>query len=131
MAKRTKQRSVTLSLRLSEEMDRRFWAFCQTHKLTRSEALRRLAASAGGFPPPLEDADRALLAELTRQIQAVGVNLNQMVRALNRGDMVAPAALEPVLQGVMETIDEVLILHRELGRRQRRFASRGVEGAEP
>ena len=59
--------------------------FCGAHGVSESEALRRFVRSSVGFGPVFGPEASAAVRELTRQIRAIGVNINQAVRAMNTG----------------------------------------------
>lgn len=54
--------------------------------MTVSGFLRSLSLEGAGVRPFFSDADRAVLFLLLSDIKAVGVNLNQLARARNRGE---------------------------------------------
>ena len=53
--------------------------------MTLSAFLRSLSLDGAGVRPLFSDEDRAVLALLCREIRAIGVNLNQLARAVNAG----------------------------------------------
>ncbi len=71
--------------RLSEDEYLAFRAYCAEHSLTASEAFRRFAREAAGFGPTFDGDVREAIREYSRQLRAIGVNLNQIARILNSG----------------------------------------------
>lgn len=82
MAKRTSRQKV-VHVRLSEAEFLALEAFCADVNLTVSEVLRRLVRQAGGLGLAFEgDLKQTVLAH-AEELRRVGVNLNQIARALN------------------------------------------------
>ena len=71
--------------RLSRDESVLFRMFCEESGLTSSEVLRRLAREAAGFGPTYDGEMRDAIVEYTRQLRAIGVNINQIARILNSG----------------------------------------------
>lgn len=99
---------------MSEEEHELFGAFCAAQGLTPSEALRRLARSAALLGPTFTSEARVEVIALTRQIRAVGTNLNQAVRHMNAGHLIQGEELKTYLDGVAEAIGELDRLYRSL-----------------
>lgn len=57
--------------------------------------------------------DRALYAEAIRALNRTGNNLNQLARALNRGDMMIPDDLHAVLRGYGQALN--VLMHAATG----------------
>ncbi len=64
---------------------------------TPSQVLRQLLRIAATGAPDFVGDDKIALRMLARQIAAIGRNLNQLVRSINRGEQVAPDDLRRVL----------------------------------
>lgn len=114
---------------MSAEEHELFGAFCSAHGVTPSEALRRLARSAALLGPTFSGEARAEIVALTRQIRAVGVNLNQAVHHMNAGHLIQGEELKNYLDGVAEAIGELDKLYRSLCIKSYRRAVAAV--AEP
>lgn len=125
----SRRKDVTRSLRMSAEEHELFGAFCSAHGVTPSEALRRLARSAALLGPTFSGEARAEIVALTRQIRAVGVNLNQAVHHMNAGHLIQGEELKNYLDGVAEAIGELDKLYRSLCIKSYRRAVAAV--AEP
>lgn len=81
----TRIKDQVLHTRLSHEERALFRAFCAEHGLTSSEVLRRFVRQAAGFGPTYDGEMRDAIVEYTRQLRAIGVNINQIARILNSG----------------------------------------------
>jgi hypothetical protein len=82
MAKQTSRQKV-VHVRLSEAEFLAFEAFCTDANLTVSKVLRRLVRQAAGLGPAFDgDLEETVLAH-AEELRRVGVNLNQIARALN------------------------------------------------
>jgi hypothetical protein len=127
--KSSRRKDVTRSLRMSAEEHELFGAFCAAQGVTPSEALRRLARSAALLGPTFSGEARAEVVALTRQIRAVGVNLNQAVHHMNAGHLIQGEELKNYLDGVAEAIGELDRLYRSLCVKSYRRAAAAV--AEP
>src|SRR5208283_1114960 len=79
------RRTVFLRARVTPEERERFMTLCDNRQIDASTGLRRLVREAAAFGPALEGESRSAVMGLTAQLKAVGVNLNQVVRAMNTG----------------------------------------------
>ena len=82
---KNKVKTHVIHARLSQDENLRFRAFCDENGLTVSEALRRLAREAAGFGPTFEGETRDAVRDYSKQLRAIGVNINQIARILNSG----------------------------------------------
>jgi hypothetical protein len=123
-----RRRAFTRTVRMTEEERRLFDAFCEAEGVTPSEGLRRLARSAALLGPAFAGEARGEIAALTRQLRAVGTNLNQAVRHMNAGHLVAGEAMQDYLDGVATAIDELDTLYRSLCVKSYRRALTAVRG---
>jgi hypothetical protein len=110
----SRRKDVTRSVRMNAEEHELFGAFCAAQGITPSEALRRLARSAAMLGPTFSGEARAEIVALTRQVRAVGVNLNQAVHHMNAGHLIQGEELKDYLDGVAEAIGELDRLYRSL-----------------
>lgn len=78
-------KSRVVHVRLSEVEHSRLLAFCSQARRTPSEVLRRLAREAGDYGPTFEGETRAAIIAYAKQLRAIGININQVARALNAG----------------------------------------------
>jgi hypothetical protein len=134
MAARSKtgsRRTVIVHLRLTLQENAALMGACAAKNLTVSEGLRRLAREAGGLGPTLEADEREAIGALTSQIRAIGVNLNQAVRAMNVGHMPEGGLLRGALTGLSEALREANVLYAGLCRKAqaRRLAALGAAPA--
>ena len=79
------RRSKVLHVRLAPALEAALAGEAEARGETLSGFVRGVLTETGGFGPMLEDADRAAMGRLAEEVRAVGVNLNQAVRALNSG----------------------------------------------
>lgn len=100
-------RNRSARVRLSEAEFSALTKFAAEAGLTTSDVLRRLARAAGGFGPTLEGDAAASLRANVVQLRKVGVNLNQVARALNRGR--TPGYEH--LRGGIEQLARLLVQH--------------------
>ncbi|WP_341487157.1 plasmid mobilization relaxosome protein MobC [Pararhizobium sp. A13] len=87
--------------------------------LTISAFMRSLTLEGAGVRPFLTPEDRAILGLLLSDLQAVGVNLNQLARAANRREPGRPEAERAVIADGQRAVAALLL---EL----RSFAARGT-----
>ncbi|MBZ5763378.1 MULTISPECIES: plasmid mobilization protein [Rhizobium] len=85
IAHRRPSRNRSVRVRLSEAEFAALTKFAEEAALPTSEVLRRLAREAGGFGPTFEGEVAQRLKATVVQLRKVGVNLNQIARALNSG----------------------------------------------
>ncbi|UWU26018.1 plasmid mobilization relaxosome protein MobC (plasmid) [Rhizobium sp. CB3060] len=97
MAKRTSRQKV-VHVRMSETEFLAFEAFCADVNLTVSEALRRLVRQAAGLGPAFDGDLKEIVLAHAEELRRVGVNLNQIARALNGG---REPRFEALLDGVV------------------------------
>ena len=123
---KSRKKALTRGVRMSEEEFELFGAFCEAQGLTPSEALRRLARSAALLGPTFSDEARAEVVALTRQMRAIGNNINQAVHHMNAGHIVQAEAITGYLESVQESIGELDRLYRSLCVRSYRRAVEAV-----
>lgn len=121
-------RTKVVRLRLTPEEEAGVKAFAAGRNVTVSEAMRRLAREAGGLGPTVEREDRMAIQQLSVQLRAIGVNLNQMARALNAAQIPAADSMRSLLSELIESVGEVDDLYVSLCRKAVRRAERAVAG---
>lgn len=129
IAKRRPNRERSVRVRLSEAEFTALMTFAEEAALPTSEVLRRLAREAGGFGPTFEGEAAQRIKSAVVQLRKVGVNLNQIARALNSGR--APGYEH--LRGGVERLARLVAEHeRDLDelRASRRARSRRLVGAD-
>ncbi|WP_201841374.1 plasmid mobilization relaxosome protein MobC [Microvirga zambiensis] len=87
-----------------------------------SEGFRRLARAAGGLGPTFDGEAKAAIEELSVQTRAVGVNLNQIARAMNQGLVPADATLRTVLEDIASAIQAYDLIYVSMAARSRKSA---------
>ncbi len=124
-------RTGTLHVRLTEAELAGFSAFCSDRGVTVSEGVRRMVRAACGFGPTHDHETRDAILELAYQTRAIGVNLNQAVKALHRGKLPSDAALKQGLARMAQVLSIQEELYRALCGRARDEMARAIEyGAE-
>jgi hypothetical protein len=83
---RRERRDKVVHARFSATEIERVEHAAEAAEMTVSGFLRSLILEGAGVRPFFSDADRAVLSLLLTDVKAVGVNLNQLARARNRGE---------------------------------------------
>ena len=104
----------------------RILKFCEQNDLTASEATRRLIREAARLGPTFSGAARAEIVLLTRQLRAVGVNLNQAVHHMNAGNIVQGEDMKAWLISANDVIVELDEQYKSLCRRAHQRAKEAV-----
>jgi hypothetical protein len=102
-------------------------AFCAEHSLSVTEAMRRMAKAAAGFGPTFTGEGRTEVVELTRQLRAVGINLNQAVHRMNAASAVPDGELRDWLEEALRVIRGLDTLYSSLAGRAQARAQAAVE----
>ena len=131
LAKKPDQRTKFRTIRLSEAEATRFAVFCGAHGVSESEALRRFVRSSIGFGPSFGPEASAAIRELTRQIRAIGVNINQAVRAMNTGLVPDSAPLREQMTQIQGGLTDMAALYDGFCARQRKVAVEIVRETVP
>ena len=121
-----RRKAIRRSIRMTQEEDALFVGFCESLEVTPSEAFRRLARAAALLGPTFTGEARADVIALTRQIRAVGNNLNQAVHHMNAGHVIQGDDMKAHLAAVSSVIDELDGLYRSLCVRSYRRAQAAV-----
>jgi hypothetical protein len=119
-------RTHRVNARLKPNEHAHFAAVCRRHGITVSEGLRRLARAAGGLGPTFDGEAAEAVHGLSLQVRAIGVNLNQIARAMNHGLVPEDATLRQVLEQIAETIDGYDSLFMSMVARSRKLAEEGL-----
>jgi mobilization protein MobC len=85
LGRQTPRRTKFLKARVTPDERGRFASLCAEQGVTAAEGMRRLAREAANFGPTLEPPARDEVIKLAGEMRAAGVNLNQIVRAMNTG----------------------------------------------
>jgi hypothetical protein len=91
--------------------------------------MRRMAKAAAGFGPTFTGEGRMEVVELTRQLRAVGINLNQAVHRMNAARAVPEAELQIWLEEALRVIRGLETLYSSLAGRSQARAVAAVEAA--
>ncbi|SDR63413.1 mobilisation protein (MobC) [Rhizobiales bacterium GAS113] len=75
----------SIRVAVSEEERRAVLALARDEDVTVSDYIRRLVRASVGLGPTLDGEDRALMIAVRGELRAIGVNLNQIARAMNTG----------------------------------------------
>ena len=116
---RPERRDKVVHARFSATEIERIERAAQAARMTVSGFLRSLTLEGAGVRPFFSDADRAVLSLLLTDVRAVGVNLNQLARARNRGGTGQSQEEKGVIDDVQRVVAIVLF---EL----QAFAARGA-----
>jgi hypothetical protein len=104
-------------------------AFCAGHSLSVTEAMRRMAKAAAGFGPTFTGEGRTEVVELTRQLRAVGINLNQAVHRMTAGRAFSDDEVHAWLEDALRVIRGLDTLYSSLAGRSQARAVAAVEAA--
>lgn len=123
--KLSKARDKTITVRVSAEEFEQFSALSSAFGLKKSDALRRSALAALGRGPVLPMKNQQEFLMICEELRAIGVNLNQAVRAMNTGRVPDDEALRldlADLTGGIEAVAEVLVVMAASARKVTRKA---------
>jgi hypothetical protein len=129
-ASTSRRKETTRTIRMSDEERALFDEFCAGQGLTASEALRRLARAAALLGPTFSGEARAEIVELSRQMRAIGNNLNQTVHHMNAGHIIQGDDLKRHLDAVNGAIGQLDALYRSLCVRAHSRAVDALSAAE-
>ncbi len=87
--------------------------------LSPSEALRRMVRAIGGLPLGADVQLRPAVEALAEQLRRIGVNLNQVVRAMHEGRAGVEADMAVALEHLVLALEAAQLLYAEFGRRPR------------
>lgn len=121
----------TMRLRLGAEDLALLDVGVATFKLTKSALIRRAVRAVLEAGPALSEDGVVAVMRLTKQIQAVGRNLAQVVRAINAGHAVQIADCLPIIDALRLSLaaieQEALDLTSDYGAKVRRLANLKLE----
>jgi len=93
--------------------------------------MRRMARGAAGLGPTFSGEGHSQIVELTRQVRAVGVNLNQAVHHMNAGHAFPADEMRSWLEETLGVIKALDTLYSSLAGRARSRADVAVEQHSP
>ncbi|WP_105385180.1 plasmid mobilization protein [Neorhizobium alkalisoli] len=105
---RRERRDKVVHARFSKTEIERIEDAAEAAGMTVSGFLRSLSLEGAGARPFFSDADRAVLSLLLADVKAVGVNLNQLARARNRGEAGQSQEEKRVIDDVQRVVAIVL-----------------------
>ena len=124
MVGRRKDESVFV--RISAEDKAEFEQLAEQYGLTVSEAFRRAARAACGNGPVLDGHTRDRFESLYAEIKAIGVNVNQAVRAMNTGRVPDDAYMRDMLTGLSNSLSALGEMYVVLAAKGRGRAKRAM-----
>ena len=105
MAMTSRRLTKNLCVRISEADDEALLqCAARLGETNRTKIVRKLICELGGPGPYLLGEDLNALRETVREVRAVGVNLNQLMRSINAGQVSLP------------TTEDVQLIHKLLAR---------------
>lgn len=116
-----KRKDVSIVLRLSAEDKSEFEGLAAHYGLSVSEALRRSMRAACGHGPVLDGGARQRFEALYTELNAIGVNVNQAVRAMNTGRVPDDRDMRELLSGLgnaLSALGEMYVVLAARGRSQ-------------
>lgn len=123
--KALKTRDKTITVRVTGEEFDQFSQLSDSYGLKKSDAMRRAALAALGKGPVLPMKNQQEFLMITEELRAIGVNLNQAVRAMNTGRVPDDESMRldmADLTGGIEAIAEVLVVMAASARKTTRKA---------
>jgi hypothetical protein len=98
----------------------------QALALTPSETVRRLVRAVTGLPLAADGSLAPAVEALADQLRRIGVNLNQVVRAMHEGRAGVQDELLVAVEQLMLALQATQALYAELGRKPRQAAQRAL-----
>ena len=123
---RRERRDKVVHARFSASEVERIEHAAQAAGMTVSGFLRSLTLEGAGLHPFFTDADRAVLSLLLAHVKAVGVNLNQLARARNRGETGQSQEEKRVIDDIQRVVAIVLFELQAFAARGARRRAGGV-----
>jgi hypothetical protein len=123
---------LRLTVRLSAAEATVLAAAADALALTPSETMRRLVRAVAGLPLAADGRLAPAVDRLAEQLRRIGVNLNQVVRAMHEGRAGIEDELLTAMEQLMLAVQATQALYAELGRKPRQAAQRALGlAAEP
>ena len=94
-------------MRLTQEEDKIIDDYVQMNGTTRSKLLRKIIREFINEKPDLLDHELEEFKNATRQVMAIGRNLNQITRAVNAGKVPKSLHNECYYQALLERLDSL------------------------
>ncbi|MGE7371425.1 plasmid mobilization protein [Neorhizobium sp. NPDC001467] len=115
-----------VNVRVTDAEHEKIEAAAKSAGMSVSAFFRSLMLEGAGVRPILTRDDRLVMAALLEDMRKIGVNLNQVARAINSGKVVHPAEIDLNLKNVQSIQGAVMLELRELSRRSG-YQRRGEE----
>lgn len=117
---------LRLTVRLSAAEAASLAAAADALALTPSETVRRLVRAVAGLPLAADGCLAPAVEALAEQLRRIGVNLNQIVRAMHEGRVGIEDELLAAIEQLMLAVQATQALYAELGRQPRQAAQRAL-----
>ena len=101
---KSSRRAVVAHVRMNAEEHARFAEVCRGRGITISTGLRRLAREASAFGPSLDGQSAQDIRRMIAEWKAVGVDLNQVVRAMNAGRLSDSQAIRARVRAALDQL---------------------------
>lgn len=121
-----KRKDESVFVRISAEDKAEFEELAGQYGLTVSEAFRRAARAACGNGPVLDGPTRQRFEALYTEIKAIGVNVNQAVRAMNTGRVPDDQHMREMLTGLSNSLSALGEMYVVLAAKGRARAKRAM-----
>ncbi|MCO5164541.1 MAG: MobC family plasmid mobilization relaxosome protein [Mesorhizobium sp.] len=115
---RPERKGRTVHVRVTDDEHAAIEGAADAAGMTVSAFFRSLLLEGAGVQPMLTDDDRAILAVLREDMRMIGVNLNQVARALNSGRAVHAGEITISIENVQRVQAAVMSELRQFARRQ-------------
>lgn len=112
-------KSEAVRVRLDHDEKAAFNALAEKLGVTASSLHRRLINEAVGAGPQVFEVELAELLDANRQLSAIGRNINQIARAINRGSVVVEPIVAEDLSSVRAAVDQQKLAVRNMIKRAR------------
>jgi hypothetical protein len=117
---------LRLTVRLSAAEATVLAAAADALALTPSETMRRLVRAVAGLPLAADGRLAPAVDRLAEQLRRIGVNLNQIVRAMHEGRAGVEDELLAAIEQLMLAVQATQALYAELGLKPRQAAQRAL-----
>lgn len=115
---RPKRKGRTVHVRVTDDEHAAIEAAAGAAGMTVSAFFRSLLLEGAGVQPMLTEDDRVIFAVLREDMRMIGVNLNQVARALNSGRAVHAGEITISIENVQRVQAAVMSELRQFARRQ-------------
>ncbi|GGB09458.1 hypothetical protein GCM10011491_41800 [Brucella endophytica] len=99
-----KRKDIVFHVRMSADEKAEFEQLADQFGLSIAEAIRRAVRAAMGYGPVLTDRDRNRFDAIYQELNSIGVNVNQAVRAMNTGRVPDDAEIRSMLVSLSNSL---------------------------